>query len=154
VHDQVVGEQEGTRTTAPASLTSMTGAAATLRASTAAGAATETIGTNSHVLPLDGRGDFDGSTVAVRTPVTRRPPHRSVRAELPHTAPALSHDAKRWLGWGWLTRTLGMYLATSGAKRSHVMRVRWLRRRSAESQARHTSARNMPSRFRLPGTAW
>ena len=25
--------------------------------------------------------------VAVGTPVTRRPPHRSVRAELPHTAP-------------------------------------------------------------------
>jgi len=26
--------------------------------------------------------------VAVGTPVTRRPPHRSVREELPHTAPA------------------------------------------------------------------
>jgi len=28
------------------------------------------------------------------------PPHRSVRAALPHTAPALSHDAKRSLGYG------------------------------------------------------
>jgi len=27
------------------------------------------------------------SEVAVGTPITRRPPHRSVRAELPHTAP-------------------------------------------------------------------
>lgn len=27
-------------------------------------------------------------TVAVGTEVTPRPPHRSVRAELPHTAPA------------------------------------------------------------------
>jgi hypothetical protein len=33
--------------------------------------------------------------VAVGTEVTLRPPHRSVRAELPHTAPASGHDAKR-----------------------------------------------------------
>jgi hypothetical protein len=33
--------------------------------------------------------------VAVGTGIAPRPPHRSVRAELPHTAPALSHDAKR-----------------------------------------------------------
>ena len=38
--------------------------------------------------------------VAVGTGIAPRPPHRSVRAELPHTAPALSHDAKRSLGYG------------------------------------------------------
>jgi len=36
--------------------------------------------------------------VAVGTLVSRRPPLRSVRAELPHTAPALGHDA--YLGFG------------------------------------------------------
>ena len=38
------------------------------------------------------------SAVAVGTGIAPRPPHRSVRAALPHTAPALSHDAKRSLG--------------------------------------------------------
>jgi len=38
------------------------------------------------------------SGVAVGTLVSRRPPLRSVRAELPHTAPALGHDA--YLGFG------------------------------------------------------
>ena len=33
-------------------------------------------------------------TVAVETVVTHRPPHSSVRAELPHTAPTSGHDAK------------------------------------------------------------
>ena len=32
--------------------------------------------------------------VAVGTTITRRPPHRSVRAALPHTAPALGLDVK------------------------------------------------------------
>jgi transposase len=45
--------------------------------------------------------------VAVGTEIALRPPHRSVRAALPHTAPALSHDAKRSLGYGWRTRTSG-----------------------------------------------
>jgi len=36
--------------------------------------------------------------VAVGTPVTRHPPHRSVLAELPHTAPASGHDANLALG--------------------------------------------------------
>ncbi|WP_323012716.1 DUF1254 domain-containing protein [Castellaniella sp.] len=46
----------------------------------------------------------DGSTdlVAVGTPVTRCPPHRSVRAELPHTAPALGCDVKTNRGIGML----------------------------------------------------
>jgi hypothetical protein len=30
--------------------------------------------------------------VAVGTPVTRRPPHRSVRAGFPHTAPTLGEE--------------------------------------------------------------
>ena len=42
----------------------------------------------------------EGQPVAVGTRIAPRPPHRSVRAELPHTAPALSHDAKRSLGYG------------------------------------------------------
>ncbi len=36
--------------------------------------------------------------VAVGTEVTLRPPHRSVHAGLPHTAPASGHDAKRTVG--------------------------------------------------------
>ena len=36
------------------------------------------------------------------------PPHRSVRAALPHTAPALSYDAKRLCGYGWSTRARGV----------------------------------------------
>ncbi len=40
--------------------------------------------------------------VAVGTPVTRCPPHRSVRAELPHTAPALGCDVKTNRGIGML----------------------------------------------------
>src|SRR5450756_2253613 len=38
--------------------------------------------------------------VAVGTTVTRRPPHRSVLAELLHTAPASGDDANtlRWIG--------------------------------------------------------
>ncbi len=32
--------------------------------------------------------------VAVGTPVTRRPPHRSLRAELPHKAPTSGTDAQ------------------------------------------------------------
>ena len=30
---------------------------------------------------------IDPYVIAVGTPITERPPHRSVRAELPHTAP-------------------------------------------------------------------
>jgi hypothetical protein len=52
-----------------------------------------------HFLGQTGLWEFYGSAacwmVAVEKPVARHPPHRSVLAELPHTAPALSHDAKR-----------------------------------------------------------
>jgi hypothetical protein len=37
-------------------------------------------------------------SIAVGTKVTLRPPRRSERAELLQTAPASSHDMKRWLG--------------------------------------------------------
>ena len=37
---------------------------------------------------------FEKMIIAVGTPVTRRPPHRSQRAELPHWAPALGKDAQ------------------------------------------------------------
>ena len=36
--------------------------------------------------------------VAVGTPVTRHPPHGSLRAELPHKALASGHDANLALG--------------------------------------------------------
>jgi hypothetical protein len=40
----------------------------------------------------------DLKTVAVGMAVTCHPPHRSVRAELPHTAPALGFDAEAGYG--------------------------------------------------------
>ena len=56
------------------------------------------------VFGLIERADETGALVrrmvAVGTRIAPRPPHRSARAELPHTAPALSHDAKRSLGYG------------------------------------------------------
>ena len=38
--------------------------------------------------------DNSSEKVAVGMPITRHPPHRSVREELPHTAPASGYDAK------------------------------------------------------------
>lgn len=38
--------------------------------------------------------------IAVGTEVALRPPHRFVRAELPHTAPALSYDVKKQIPSG------------------------------------------------------
>ena len=49
---------------------------------------------------VDSHGEFVVAVVAVGTRIAPRPPHRSVRAALPHTAPALSHDVKRSLGYG------------------------------------------------------
>jgi len=46
-------------------------------------------------LPL--HGESCRGTIAVGTPVARRPPHRSRRAELPHRAPALGDDAQALL---------------------------------------------------------
>jgi hypothetical protein len=41
-----------------------------------------------------GNGIYLISLVAVGMPVAQHPPHRSVREELPHTAPALGHDVQ------------------------------------------------------------
>jgi len=41
-------------------------------------------------------------------PVTRHPPHRSRRAELPHRAPASGQTQWRWSGYGWTIRTAGI----------------------------------------------
>ena len=57
--------------------------------------ASRRIAAGSHAIADDGL-----VAVAVGTRIAPRPPHRSVRAALPHTAPALSHDAKRSLGYG------------------------------------------------------
>ncbi len=43
----------------------------------------------------------------VGTAVAGGPPHRSVREELPHTAPALSRARNRWSGYGWRMRGTG-----------------------------------------------
>ena len=50
--------------------------------------------------------------VAIGTRVTPRARHRAVRAELRHTTPASSHDAKRWFGYGWGTLTFRTRLST------------------------------------------
>ena len=39
--------------------------------------------------------------IAVGTAIADRPPHRSVREVLPHTAPAASRAGKRSFGYGW-----------------------------------------------------
>jgi len=51
-----------------------------------------------HPKPVDFRKPIDGLAVAVGMAVTCHPPHRSVRAELPHTAPALGFDAEAGYG--------------------------------------------------------
>jgi len=43
------------------------------------------------------RSKYDELCSAVGTGLSARPPHRSVRAELPHTAPTLGHNASRCL---------------------------------------------------------
>ena len=42
------------------------------------------------------KGGNDVTTVAVGTPVTQRPPHRSERAALPHSALASGDDARAY----------------------------------------------------------
>jgi len=39
-------------------------------------------------------GNMESCLVAVGMPVTRHPPHRSVREELPHTAPTSGTNAE------------------------------------------------------------
>ena len=49
---------------------------------------------NSSVLGWENRVEKGSGLVAVGPPVTRRPPHRSLRAELPHKAPASGRNAQ------------------------------------------------------------
>src|SRR5205807_8118573 len=60
--------------------------------------------------------------------------------------------SKRRLGWGWRILALGIHLSTSGQNRSHVIRSRWLRRRSARYQRQITWARKLFRLSILPGT--
>src|SRR5437667_7451778 len=58
-----------------------------------------------HRRPADGwAGDLQ--LVAVGTAIARRPPHRSQRAELPHWAPTLGHDAEPHVG-EWMPHACG-----------------------------------------------
>ena len=43
--------------------------------------------------------DYKSMTIAVGTAIAGRPPHRSVRAELPHTALTLDVDVSRTAHW-------------------------------------------------------
>ena len=73
--------------------------------------------------------------VAVGTPVTRRPPHRSVRAGLLHTA--LTSDAWRQSARSDADAGCGRWESSGrpdGRNRSQVIGSRWLRRRSARYQ--------------------
>lgn len=47
------------------------------------------------------------NVIAVGTAIAGRPPHRSVREELPHTALAASRSRNRTLGYGCRMRGLG-----------------------------------------------
>ena len=47
------------------------------------------------------------TVIAVGTVIADRPPHRSVRAELPHTAPTLDDDDQSRTLIGSVSRTLG-----------------------------------------------
>ena len=51
--------------------------------------------------------------IAVGTGLSARPPHRSVREELPHTAPTSGHNASRSLGYGCRTLAGGIHVAIS-----------------------------------------
>ena len=62
--------------------------------------------------------------IAVGTTVTGRPPHRSVREALPHTAPALSRARNRSCGYGCRIRGRGRYFARRPAIRAQVQRSR------------------------------
>jgi hypothetical protein len=61
--------------------------------------------------------------------------------------------AKRTSGKGCLTRTGGSHLLTKGVIRAQVIRVFWLRRRSALYQCLATWVRKAFAASVLPGTA-
>ena len=60
--------------------------------------------------------------IAVGTALTGRPPHRSVREALPHTAPTLSRARKRTLGCGWMMWGRGRCSRTKPCIRDQVQR--------------------------------
>ena len=82
------------------------------------------------------RDRLQDSFIAVGTAVTGGPPRRSLREELPHTAPASSRARNRSLGYGWIIRGRGRCLRPSRFILSHVQRLfpLWLRRRISWSQ--------------------
>src|ERR1700732_2226755 len=61
--------------------------------------------------------------------------------------------AKRRVGWGWRVLALGIQRWSNGQTRPHVIRSRWLRRRSARYQRQMTWARKLFKLSMLPGTA-
>jgi len=71
-----------------------------------------------------GQVSWSLKTIAVGTAIAGRPPHRSVREELPHTAPALSRSRKRCSGYGWMIFGVGNTRRTSRCIRDHVQRCR------------------------------
>lgn len=77
-----------------------------------------------------------GAFVAVGTPVAGRPPHRSVREGLPHTAPTSGQTPKRCAGKGCWIRGTGSQRSAKRFMRAQVVRSFSLRRRNARRQAR------------------
>jgi hypothetical protein len=61
--------------------------------------------------------------------------------------------AKRTLGWGCTMRAGGSHRSPIRANRSQVIRLRWLRRRSASRQSLLTWSRKAETASMLPGTA-
>ena len=76
---------------------------------------------------------YPGAFIAVGTPVTGRPPHRSVREELPHTAPTLGLVTRSLrFGYGCRIFAVGTHVLTNRLILSHVrLRAFWLLRLSA-----------------------
>jgi hypothetical protein len=91
----------------------------------------------------------DTISVAILVPDRTDPRMRDYRTGLLPQVLA----AKRASGKGCIARTLGSHRVASRPIRSQVIRVRWLRRRSALNQCRVTWCRNAFTASVLPGTA-
>src|SRR4249919_3735865 len=92
--------------------------------------------------------------VTVGTALAGGPPHRSQRAELPHWAPTFGCiAAKRACGNGCTVRVWGIHRVAMRFILAQVIRVRWLRRRSALRQCRIIWVRKAFTASLLPGTA-
>jgi hypothetical protein len=87
---------------------------------------------------------MNGKLIAVGTGIAARPPQRSVREELPHTAPTLSRARNRWFGQGCKTRGRGRWRRITRCIRDQVQRSLpfWLRLRRTVSQSLLTSSTN------------